>query len=371
MGIETRGIPGVNNGEDFFSAETILGDPAILTILNKYTGGSGKDAIPEKDAILEEIVSQLNNHPESQESFIIDLFDDLAREGEGEEEWVQTNRRDGACEILTSQAMEPIIKGNSTVVSYAYLEAISLQDRKNDPFSGSIDTLLEVGKAIAPYFPVDSGLKKKIIKAWNGVINEFLWQDEKSYMQLKLEEIEYIMSPTWILDDQVKQLVLERGNISNVQIAKELGVSPSTIGSLLKRLVATGEIESREHRRSKQDKQIAELIKKGFSSPQIAKQLDIPLSEVKSSRQRSIKAGEIESKKRSTPQVLFERDKQVAELIRRGLKNREIAEELDILPFEVSDSIRRLTKAGEIESRKGGRPPDVIKREGESNSSQD
>ncbi len=128
-----------------------------------------------------------------QKGFLRTLFQHMASEGGIE----VTNRRDAAFTILT-EAMTPLVKTNQPFVCNAYISAVQAQTGKNDPFCGSIYTLLEVGKAIAPYF--SKGIhSKKLITAWTPVIKEFSREGalkEKVQIHLEVEEIKERISST-------------------------------------------------------------------------------------------------------------------------------------------------------------------------------
>ena len=227
-------------------AESILSNPDIATGLNRDIGGG------DKDAILGSIVSQLQIHPENQEPFINSLFDELTKEGkwvqvkEGKEvqvrggEWIQTNRRDAAFTILADEAMKPIIEDNLDIVADVYLNAINLQTAENDPFSGSIDILIETGKAILPYFPQDLNFNRKVVATWKKMIKRipegFPFGSDKAYLQSRLKEIKYAMSHHWALDNKVEELKLKKPGLMTGEIVEQLDSTEGMITQAIQRL---------------------------------------------------------------------------------------------------------------------------------------
>jgi len=226
-------------------AESILSNSDIVTGLNRDIGGS------DKDAILGSIVSHLQICPENQESFINSLFSELTKEGKwvqvkkGKEvqvrggEWIQTNRRDAALAILADEAMKPIIEVNFDIVANAYLNAINLQATENDSFSGSIDILIETGKAILPYFPQDLDFKRKVVATWRRVIERipegFPFGSDKAYLKLRLKEIKYAMSHHWALDNEVEKK-FKKGNLMTREIAEQLSSTCGMVTQSIQRL---------------------------------------------------------------------------------------------------------------------------------------
>jgi len=265
-------------------AETVLGNPDILSGLNLDIGDG------DKDTILERIVFQLEANLENQKPFINSLFEELAIEGK----WNQTNKRDGAFTILTDQAMTPIIEANASFVANAYLEAISLQTYKNDPFSGSIDVLLETGKEIIPYLSLDPDLKKQIVKAWRKIINKLPLVDEKDQIESGLKKLKYVMSSRWARDNRVEEL--KNKGLKNPEIAKELGYSVGTVNNSVRSLKDQRRIveeNGSSERIIERDNRVEELRNKGLKNPEIAKELGCPKSQVNNSIQRLLKQGRI------------------------------------------------------------------------------
>src|SRR3989338_136258 len=137
-------LPSVDIG--FTLAEQLLSNRDTLHELR----AGGKD----KETILQNIVSKLDHDIVAQSFFLETLVQNIAVEGEFD----VTNRRDRALAILTDTAkdgrvrvtkvMEPLVKSRSATVYRAYIEAVRQQTKENDPISGSIDTLLDLGSAL-------------------------------------------------------------------------------------------------------------------------------------------------------------------------------------------------------------------------------
>lgn len=259
-----------------------------------------------KDTFLKQVVSKLGNGSTVQACFLRTIFQNIAKEGDLK----VTNRRDTAMAILTDTsssgevslnvAIAPLVKDNSTVVYDAYIEAVQEQTRDNDVFSGSVDALLEVGKAIAPHLNQDAQERKKIIDAWEETAEKFHTGDQP-HIRSKLEEIKKAMSPNSILDLVEK---LRKQGLSNPQIAKQLERKLAAIEKSASRLIAAGRIEASPKGRAvfeatiQLDSDVEQLRKQGLSNPQIAEQLGRKRTDIKESAHRLIAAGRIERLRR-------------------------------------------------------------------------
>ena len=233
----TERLSGVDQGT--LLAERMLGSRETLRAL--LAGG------PSKDIVLQKITATLEKDPVGQACFLRIIFSNLAKEGGLE----VTNRRDGYLAILTdtteegdvllTEAITPLVTANPEVVFDAYLEAVTQQTKENDPFSGSIDTLFEAGKAIAPYVFTGSQERQQVTDAWQRVAERFHTIDERFHIRSKIEEIKNRISP---LDRNVEPL--RKQGFSNSQIAEKLRRKKTDIEKSVRRLIAAGRIEPRK-----------------------------------------------------------------------------------------------------------------------------
>lgn len=187
---------------------------------------------------MQQAVNEIGDNPEIQKYLLKTLFQAAAIEGAQE----VTDRRDGAFAILTDQAIQPIMKAHSFVLHDAYIEAIGQQTVRNDSVSGSINTLLDTGKAIAPYLPHDLRSIRQIANAWEAVAGKFPTINDQFHIRSKLEEIKQRMSPTWVIDNKVEML-RRRSSLHNEEIAQLIGEGYNAVVVSVRRLIAAGRIE--------------------------------------------------------------------------------------------------------------------------------
>ena len=340
-------LTGIDQG--ILLAERMLDNGEVLRTL--IAGGHSKGAI------LQQVVSDLKHDPVGQACFLRTLFRSLASEGDLK----VTNRRDTALAILTdnlneevrlTQVMTPLVEANPTIVHDAYIEALQQQTRENDPFSGSVDALLAVGKAIAPHLNQDAQRRQQIIDTWERVTQQFLTVYERYQIHSRVEEIKDRMSPVTQLDSEVQQLRTQ--GLTNPQIAQQLGRKESDIKASAHRLIAAKRIEPAPKGRpvteavTQLDNQVEQLRGQGLSNPQIAQQLGRKESDIKASARRLIAAKRIEPARSST-EAVTQLDNQVEQLRGQGLSNAQIAEKLERKRTDIEASAHRLIAAGRIE----------------------
>lgn len=204
--------------------------------------------------IIKQIIMQIEGHPEEQKAFIASLFAAMAVEGDAS----VTNMRDAAFTILAHTQIQSILKSNPGFVLTTYNRSVRTQSLENDPYSGSIATLLDAGKVIASTLRPDKRDLNRIIKAWQKVSQDTPEAEDRKWIYKAVEEIKHTVGPV-------------------------SGPRPSTV-----ELVEL-------------DKQVEALSKQGLNRNQIAKVLNMSLGRITSSRVRLLKAGRVEPMKKGRP----------------------------------------------------------------------
>ena len=293
----TERLSGIDRGT--LLAEHMLGSRKTLRAL--LAGG------PSKDIVLQEITATLEKDPVGQACFLRIIFSNLAREGGLE----VTNRRDRALAILTDTAedgtvrlnetLTPFVQSNAPLVYEAYINGIQQQKRENDPFSGSINTLLDVGKAIAPCVLTGSQERQQVADAWERVAEQFPTLNERFHIRSRIEEIKNRISPVAQLDRDVEPL--RQQGLTNPQIAQQLGRKVQDIANSARRLIADGRIEPAPKGKPisqatiQLDSQVEQLRKQRLSNSQIAERLGRKVQDIANSAHRLIADGRIERAK--------------------------------------------------------------------------
>lgn len=192
-------------------------------------------------------------------------------------------------DVCLTETMAPIVEANQDVVFDAYVAAVGQQTKENDAFSGSVDVLLNVGKAIAPYVSEEKR-RIQIINAWNKVIEQ-LPSTEEQLVVSKLEDIENAMNT---FHSRVKKLRIKGWR--NVDIARMLNVSRSKVARVANKLLDTEEItpqKSTPKEVAAFKAKVKELKTKGLSNRNIAKLLGVPTVRVTKAAWQLRKAEEI------------------------------------------------------------------------------
>jgi len=147
----------------------------------------------QKAAVLDRVSTQLKNFDDNDS----DSFFKLLLKGLGTEDkiWDQ-NRRDAALEILPLTPFEKIPKEN---ILKEYLNAVSTQDENSDPY-GTISSLIEAGKKLAPFFPTHLHARFQINYAWEGLASIFTERNFQDYLFIyeessKIKDIVPPMAP--------------------------------------------------------------------------------------------------------------------------------------------------------------------------------
>lgn len=215
-------------------AESMLGNGEVVRKL--IAGGQ------DKEDILQQIVSDLGEDPVGQACFLKILFQNLGREGKLE----VTNRRDAALAILTdvtndgvrlTATIAPLVETNRAVVINAYMQAVRQQTEGNDPYAGSINALLEVGKAMVLIFRQARGRgrkKESIVSAWEELAQQFP-DGEQSYIRAGMQEIEHGISPDKPRNPRASiPDNAEREKTTSIRLTSEQGAKLKTLMKMLK-----------------------------------------------------------------------------------------------------------------------------------------
>lgn len=205
---------------------------------------------PGHEDIIERIMVQIEGQPEEQKALITSLFAAMAVEGDAR----VTNLRDAAFTTLAHTQIQSILKSNPGIVLRTYIQSIRKQSWENDPYSGSIATLLDAGKVIASALrPNKEGLNR-IRKAWQKVSDDMPEDKDRKWIDMAVGEIEHSVGPR-----------------------------PSTA------------------ERVKLDNQVEALSNQGLSRKEMAALLNVPYGKINNSRVRLIKAGRVERLKKGRP----------------------------------------------------------------------
>ncbi len=204
---------------------------------------------PGHEDIIKQIMKQIEGHPEEQKAFITSLFATMAVEGDAD----VTDLRDAVFTIFADSQIQPILKSNSGFVLKTYLQSIRKQSWENDPYSGSIATLLDAGKVIASTLRPDKRDLNRIIKAWKKVSQDMPEAEDTKWIDMVVGEIEHAVGPrpstTVELDNQVE--ALSNQGLNRNEIAKVLNMSFGKISRSRDRLLEAGRVEPMKKGRPK------------------------------------------------------------------------------------------------------------------------
>jgi|GEM_PF-3862493 len=352
--------------------EQILGNKSLmLTMLT----GSEKD----KDAVMHASMQAVINISEAQQAFLKALIATLAREGYEDE----TDRRDAAIEIVRTPAAVDLLPSNQAVIFDAYLEALNQQTKENDPYSGSINSLLEAGVVLSPYFPQDDLSEKQLKNLFEQLSKEFTNREERQHIELFAEEILENLTIYGAQHARVKYW--KKKKLKHQEIAHKIGTKVSLVDRLVERLIEDGELESRAELSAALDATVLGLMKQGFAKREIVRETDRFDSAIEPSIKRIIDRNEIDrdtwekkqkerkerniakkgeqqevendvSKEKTGRKGSEERrqlDATVEELIRAGVKRREIMKRTGRTESEIDASRIRLRMQKRIPNKTG------------------
>lgn len=270
-----------------------------------------------KNVILRPGVSTLSKDPFLQRTFLLTMIKNIGREGEGE----ISKRRSRTMAILIesdneiqlSKSIIPLVCAREPIVYFSYIQEVRQQTNANDPLSGSIAALLDLGKAIAPYLPIYRS--EQIIIVWEKVAQQFSDAYKRAVIHEKLTDIINSMSKNVISENTTKkkpskEAIADREDIveqlrnqdlNNRQIAEYLNINTSPVNVSSRRLIYSRKIKplpsgSRAKREAakERDLKVQQKIEKGITIiSQIAQQIDEKPGRVWHSIQRLIKAGKI------------------------------------------------------------------------------
>lgn len=206
---------------------------------------------PGHEAYIKQIIGQKEGRPEEEKTFIASLFAFMAVEGDG----YVTNMRDAAFTILAHSQFQSILKSNPGIVLRIYIQSIRKQSSENDPYSGSIDTLLDAGKVIASTLRPDKRDLNRIIMAWQKVSDDMPEDKDRELIDKAVGEIEHAVGPRPFtikfveLDNQVE--ALSKQGLNRKEIAEVLNMSYVEIRNSRVRLLKAGRVEQRKKGRPK------------------------------------------------------------------------------------------------------------------------
>lgn len=157
--------------------EEILGNESMfLTML------TGKE--DEQERVIRKSLSSLTD-PALQKIFLQSIIYVLSKEGESDE----TDRRDAVLEVLKISSVVDLLSQNGDPVFDSYLQALGSQTKDNDPFAGSINSLLEAGVFMSPYFPQDDLSRKQLEHSIDQLAKHFFSDDERDHIKSFRDEM--------------------------------------------------------------------------------------------------------------------------------------------------------------------------------------
>lgn len=365
--------------------EQILGDDKKLATL---VTGTDKD----RAAIAVSAVTSTGDDGAVQEAFLTSLVRALAVEGDANE----TDRRDAAVELLKCAALVDILSRHSEALFDAYCEAINNQTKENDPYAGSINSLLDAGIVIAPYFPINDLARTQLTNLWSQRAKDFLRGEGREHIEEQAVRIGERMSELGSRDARVYDL--RRRGLKNKEIAGLLAVKEHLVEQSVGRLIESGELVSR--RLPKGDTPLVSL--KTIDEEQKAQAMAVLVDKVRIGRQEGLtgqematlfsvkawqiakairmlneekdsvrdrKSSEMQESKRELPERPHRRTKK--EIVKfdlaveslfvdRKMGSAQIAQELHASTDAVTKSLRRLRKNGRIEQAVEIRSPEEL-----------
>lgn len=246
------------------------------TVLAKQILGSGENlgALTtgrQDNPILQQVISQLENDPIGQACFFKTLFQNIANEGGPQ----TADRRNAAMAILThktddnvrlSEGINSLLKTNPTAIFRQYLNVVRGKIRRikitnEDFFSDAVGGLVDVGEAIVSSvcMPQQDKMKREIIDMWERVAEDFPAVDKQFHIHSRFEGVKSRISPDTkelfikTTAQRYEDLIeLRKQGLPNAEIRERLGISRSRLSSLLRYLIANGEIKkARRGRRRK------------------------------------------------------------------------------------------------------------------------
>lgn len=133
------------------------------------------------DALYDDISRKITClNPQDRVAFVAQILHGLSRD---DDEW-GLDKRDAAIELLQLVNFEEMSRGHLLLI---YTKTVVFQDQTADPY-GSIHSLLEAGKIIAPYLFPEEATRKRIDGVWRAVAAFFDGVD-RSYINDGRENI--------------------------------------------------------------------------------------------------------------------------------------------------------------------------------------
>ena len=198
---------------------------------------------------------------------------------------------------------------------------------------------------------LDNGLTLTQIKDELGVSIETISQRIKKMRSQGVEIPEKIKTENTENDKKILEL-LEKG-LTQTQIKEELGVSNKNILQRIKKMRSQGIVipNKKKTESEENDRKILELLKKGLNQSEIAEQLNLSRDKVfrniNKMRGRGIEIPKREKKEND------ERDNKILELLEKGFSRKEIVEKMGISKQSISKRIIQMEERGvEIPKKK-------------------
>ena len=198
---------------------------------------------------------------------------------------------------------------------------------------------------------LDNGLTLTQIKDELGVSIETISQRIKKMRSQGVEIPEKIKTENTENDKKILEL-LEKG-LTQTQIKEELGVSNKNILQRIKKMRSQGIVipNKKKTESEENDRKILELLKKGLTQSEIAEQLNLSRDKVfrniNKMRGRGIEIPKREKKEND------ERDNKILELLEKGFSRKEIVEKMGISKQSISKRIIQMEERGvEIPEKK-------------------
>jgi len=237
----------------------------------------------DKNAFLSIIAGGLENDPALQVGFLHGVFATITKQETPDPQTKQV--RDSAAGVLVDFTHEgikipkpvaPFVKSHRETVRDLYIHALKKQTKEKDPARGSIEALLNVGVAVAPYIRQDDMEAVEILKQWRRIENEFK-PDERRFISSRVRTVIGKIPKEAIVDSKIRDKRVEqlkRQGLTNEQTGMWLGQATSLVDNSTRRLVAAGVIESSKPTKDPVfDAQVEQFRNEGLSNVAIEERI--------------------------------------------------------------------------------------------------
>ncbi|MEK7122388.1 MAG: hypothetical protein AAB855_00870, partial [Patescibacteria group bacterium] len=252
--------------------EKIVGDSSWMDTMI-----SGKEE--HRAAILNVAIRSIVHLPEVQQAFLKKMIEVLSQEGEHDE----TDRRDAALGMMNTSTIVDLLPNHQEALFSSYLEGLGRQTKNNDPYSGSIRSLLEAGILLSPFFPQDELSRTQLAGLLEHVAQPFL-PGVRRDIALFTDDILESMTMLGARDARVKYWKLRK--LKDKEIASRLDTSLALINQSVERLVEDGELTSKREASQERDGHVLALMEQGLTMKEMMATLDVPESQITGSRKR-------------------------------------------------------------------------------------